>query len=76
MKSTLAVQTPTGAETRVVRALQASRNILAITGAGISAESGLPTFRGEGCGGCGVSIVDATVTVDGKTVVQDGGLTP
>jgi NAD-dependent protein deacetylase/lipoamidase len=38
----------TAAEAQVAQALGRAQNILAITGAGISAESGLPTFRGEG----------------------------
>ena len=33
---------------RAAEALRKARSILAITGAGISAESGIPTFRGEG----------------------------
>jgi NAD-dependent deacetylase len=33
---------------RVAEALRSSTDILAVTGAGISAESGIPTFRGEG----------------------------
>ena len=35
-------------EIRVAKAVQESRDVLVITGAGVSAESGLPTFRGEG----------------------------
>lgn len=30
------------------RLIRASRSILVLTGAGISAESGVPTFRGQG----------------------------
>ncbi|MBI5537387.1 MAG: NAD-dependent deacylase [Deltaproteobacteria bacterium] len=33
---------------RAAQALASARNVLAITGAGISAESGIPTFRGAG----------------------------
>jgi NAD-dependent deacetylase len=40
----------------LVRVLQKSRSILFITGAGISAESGIPTYRGIG----GLYNVDTT----------------
>ncbi|MBI5815780.1 MAG: NAD-dependent deacylase [Nitrospinae bacterium] len=33
---------------KVVRALQSARNAAVLTGAGVSAESGIPTFRGAG----------------------------
>jgi NAD-dependent deacetylase len=48
MGSEIQRQTPTPEVARVVDALRRARNVLVITGAGVSAESDIPTFRGEG----------------------------
>lgn len=55
---------------RVVELLRSSRNVLAITGAGISADSGLPTYRGIG------GLYDATVTDEGLPIERllSGGM--
>ncbi|HWM68328.1 MAG TPA: NAD-dependent deacylase [Steroidobacteraceae bacterium] len=45
-----ALETPRNCPDRLVETLRSARDVLILTGAGISAESGLPTFREPLCG--------------------------
>lgn len=45
-----ALETPRNCPDRLVETLRSARDVLVLTGAGISAESGLPTFRDPLCG--------------------------
>src|ERR1700756_1361535 len=49
---------------RVVELLRQSRSLLFITGAGISADSGLPTYRGIG------GLYNANTTEDGQPIEE------
>jgi NAD-dependent deacetylase len=48
----------------LVRILRKSRSVLFITGAGISAESGIPTYRGIG------GLYNVDTTEDGVTIEE------
>jgi NAD-dependent deacetylase len=39
--------TPTGLSDEIINALRKARSVVVLTGAGVSAESGVPTFRGQ-----------------------------
>lgn len=56
--------TATGAAEQVAARLARARRVLALTGAGLSADSGLPTYRGVG------GLYNDRVTDDGIAIEQ------